>query len=262
FENSLAQSAFGEREEFDRVACLRNIGDQRLGCFDPVAWLGRPCFGTSLQPGQFLTSQVPTLFLRGSRETLPFRPFVPPIGITPLVLRVPAVDDLPGLRTHRIQEPPVVRHDYNSYITRQQMVREPTHSLDIEMVGRLVEHHEIAVADQGRGQRDPPPFPAGQCSGGRLQSQFIVTQSPYDRTNPRVPCPLVVGVETRQHCLTDRATVGEVRALCDNSQPQITRSTHSSAVRFGGSGQYFEQGRLTTTIQPDHTDPSRRTDSE
>src|SRR5699024_1747723 len=153
-------------------------------------------------------------------------------------------------------EPPVVRHDYNSYITRQQMVREPTHSLDIEMVGRLVEHHEIEVADQGRGQRDPPPFPAGQCSGGRLQSQFIDTESSYDGAIPPVSGPLVVGVGTRQLWLTVRATVSEVRALCDNSQPQITRSTHSSAVRSGGSGQYFEPGRLTTTIQPDPTNPS------
>src|SRR5699024_8588888 len=97
FEHSLAQSAFGEREEFDRVAWLRNIGDQRLGCLNPVTWLGRPCLGTSLQPGQLLTSQVPTLFLRGSRETLPFRTCVHPIGVTTLVLRNPAVDDLPGL---------------------------------------------------------------------------------------------------------------------------------------------------------------------
>ena len=64
-----------------------------------------------------------------------------------------------------------MRDDDDRAAPRQQVLGEPADALDVEVVGRLVEHDQVGVADQRRGQRDAPLLAAGQarrrCGRGR-----------------------------------------------------------------------------------------------
>lgn len=40
------------------------------------------------------------------------------------------------------------------------MLREPRDSVDVEMVGRLIEHEDVVVANKRAGESDPSPLAA------------------------------------------------------------------------------------------------------
>src|SRR5699024_9149991 len=251
-----------ERNQLDRVTRRWDVRDQRLGRLHPETRLRGACLRATLQPGQFLAGEVPALLLRYRRETFPLGTRVDPVGITTLVLLDAAVDDLPGLRTDRVQEPAIVGHHNHRDITRQQMVREPTDTLDVQVVGRFVENYQIEVADQRSGKCHPPSLAAGQGRCRGLETEIIDTESGHDRADPRIPRPLVVGIEVPQYRITDRATAAEIGTLRHNGHPQVTHPTHPTGVRLRDTGKDLEQGRLTTTVQSDHADPCSRTDAQ
>ena len=59
----------------------------------------------------------------------------------------------------------------------------------VEGADRLVEHDDLRVADQGAGDRDPLPLPAGELRGvaaGRVGGQADRRQRPGDPPPPLV----------------------------------------------------------------------------
>ncbi len=82
------------------------------------------------------------------------------------VVRVDArVVDLPDPGADRVEEPAVVadhEHRDRAGLERVQVLGEPGDGLDVEVVGRLVEHQQVVVAEQQRDQGDPAAFAAAE----------------------------------------------------------------------------------------------------
>ncbi len=55
-----------------------------------------------------------------------------------------------------------MRDQDDAALVGDQVILEPVARLDIEMVGRLVEHHELGRVEQQFGQRDTHPDAAGK----------------------------------------------------------------------------------------------------
>ena len=67
---------------------------------------------------------------------------IDPVVVTALVGVNHAVVHFPGGGGDGIQEPAVVSDHHDGNLAAQQL-RKPLHALDVEVVGRLVEYHEV-----------------------------------------------------------------------------------------------------------------------
>ena len=70
---------------------------------------------------------------------------------------------------------------------RQQVLGQPADALDVEVVGRLVEHDQVEVADQRGGQRDAALLAAGQPVDGAGRGRAMPSPSSTSRTCGRPP---------------------------------------------------------------------------
>src|SRR5207302_6829867 len=158
----VAGPAPGDGGQRDGVARLGYVRDERFGGFDAITRLRRARLRAALKPGEFLSRQVATLILSRRREPRPFGPREDPVRVAALVLFDAAVRDLPRPATDRVEEPPVVGDHNDRGATGQQVIGQPAHTFDVEVVRWLVEHDQIEVADQRGGQRHPAPLTAGK----------------------------------------------------------------------------------------------------
>ena len=115
-------------------------------------------------------------------------------------------------------------------LVRAQVVLEPVARLDVEMVGRLVEHHEVGRVEQQLGQRDSHPDAAGEF--GDVAAEVFVgeAQPEQHRGGAALGAVKVVPLELGQH-LAQFLERGVVRRpgmlagenLLDFLAPQIER---------------------------------------
>ena len=99
------------------------------------------------------------------------------------------------------------------------------------MVGRLVEHDQVRVADQRGGQRDPPLLAAGQPVHRAVE---VTDAEPVQHVaHPGVGRPLVVrgAVPGGQHHVPDPGAGGQRVALGQVGQPQPAEPADPAAVR-------------------------------
>ena len=117
---------------------------------------------------------------------------------------------------------------------------QPLDRIDVEMVGRLVEHEKVCIGDQRLGQRDP---------------LFLTTRELVHR-----PLDHVRQAEAMQCRLTPPAasncvahTAGRKGGdLIDSSDGDTTASTHRASLRLARAGDDRQQGRLAGAVDADH----------
>ena len=68
--------------------------------------------------------------------------------------------DLPDLRRHLIQEIPVVGDHHHRRSKVGQVALQPSNSLEVQVVGGLVQHQQVGVTQEGFRQRRPRAFAA------------------------------------------------------------------------------------------------------
>ncbi len=93
-------------------------------------------------------------------------------GVAALVGVDRTVVDLPGPLADLVEEPPVVGDDHQGEdLRRTRCCASQATRLDVEVVGRLVEHEQVVVAEQQRRQRAPPALATGERRCDRPRSQ-------------------------------------------------------------------------------------------
>ncbi len=154
--------------------------------------------------------------------------------------------------------------DHQRALALQQVVGQPAHALDVEVVGRFVEHQQVEVAHQRGGQRDAAALAAGKIGDRGVQAEPGHAEAGEHRPHPRVGGPFVLGAETVR--VEDRVAHGRVRgklgALGDHRHPQIATLADPAAVRLGETGEHLQQRRLAPTVEPDDADALARRDTQ
>ena len=98
------------------------------------------------------------------------------------------------------------------------VLRQPRDRLDVEVVGRLVEHDQVVVTEQQRRERAAPALAAGEPGDGPVERD-AGEQHLDDLAGARVRGPLVVG-EPVEHGLADGVGVVELVALVEVADQQ------------------------------------------
>src|SRR5512138_810778 len=83
------------------------------------------------------------------------------VALNQVLLKSPVVDlylaeiDLPDSLNRPVQKRPVVRNYQVPNIKLSEILLQPHRRFDIQVVGRLIEEHQIALAGQKLGQPNP-----------------------------------------------------------------------------------------------------------
>ena len=214
----LAEPLGGEPLQLEPVARRRHVVDQRVGGVDPELRLRGPRRRAAAQPGQLLAHQVLPAHLRGRRLPLPLGLGEHERGVPALVGVDDAVVHLPGRLADRVEEPPVVGDHDQRGRARGEVGGQPGDRLDVEVVGRLVEHEQVVVAEQQRGQRAAAALAAGEAEHRAVEGD-AGQQHLDDLAGARVGRPLVVG-PAAEHGLADGVGVVELVALVEVADVQ------------------------------------------
>ena len=137
---------------------------------------------------------------------------------------------------------------------------EPGDRLDVEVVGRLVEHDQVVVAQQQGGQRAAAALAAGQPDHRAVEGH-AGEQHLDDLAGARVGGPLVVG-HAAEHRLADGVGVVELVALLEVADEQPALLRDAAAVRLLEAGEHPEQRRLAVAVAADDADPLAHGDAE
>ena len=139
-----------------------------------------------------------------------------------------------------------------------QVLGQPADALDVEVVGRLVEHEQVELADQRRGQRDPPRSPPDSPSTGG-QPRSCSAEAVEDVAHPGVGGPLVLGRRTAED--ERRAPVapaaGRRAGATWASRSPPTRLTRPASGR-PRAGEDVEQRGLAAAVEADDADAVAR----
>jgi hypothetical protein len=90
----------------------------------------------------------------------------------------------------RIQKPSVVRDDDQRRMARQQVILQPFHAVEIEMVRRFVQQQDVARFQEQASERDAHAFPARQRVVRLMHLSF---REPQTRQMPRQTRRVIVG---------------------------------------------------------------------
>jgi len=193
----LAEPGRCQRPQGHAVPRRRLVGDQRRRGVEPEARLGRAGRRATTQPGQLLAQQVgpPGLGRIGHPDPLGPGEYIG--RVAPLVRMHLAAGHLPGRRTDRVEEPPVVGDHDQAAPPPGQVTGQPRHALDVEVVGRLVEHQQIGFGDQQRRQRHPAALATGEPLDRCVQAHLMQAEPVEHLAYPGVAGPLVHRVEGR-----------------------------------------------------------------
>ena len=217
----------GERLQPGRVPRRRLVGDQRLRGLDPEPRLAGPGRRAAAQPGQLLAQQVLPAGLGRGRLPGPLGPGQHVRGVAAVVPADRAVADLPGLLAHLVEEPAVVGDHDQRLPAGPEVLGQPGDALDVEVVGRLVQHQQVGAGDQGRGQRDPAALAAGQPLDRGVQADPGQPEPAEHLAHRRVAGPLVHLRRTRP---------GRRRGRCCRAGRCAGRRTRPGGRRSGRPG--------------------------
>ena len=93
--------------------------------------------------------------------------------------------DVHDMVAHVVQQVAIVAHHQQRVAEALQVLGEPEHRLEVEMVRRLVEDQEVGIAEQRAGQRHAHAPAAGEFAAGSRLGVVVEAQAMQDRGGPR-----------------------------------------------------------------------------
>ena len=141
---------------------------------------------------------------------------------------------------------------------------QPGHALDVEVVGRLVEHQQVQRPDQLRGQRHPAPLATGHRRDRGVQAEPVELQPGQHRADGGVAGPLVLGGEHRgrQDDVAHRRPRRQGAGLVEHAHRQVAAAGDPAGVGLVGAGQQRQQRALAAAVAADDADPLAGGDPE
>ena len=217
--------------------------DQGGRSLDPGLALSSAGLRPGAEPGEFPASQIlagvlccrSSFLASGSSLEIPV--------VTALVNMARPSIELEHTGSDPIEHVAIMGDDHEPAREVLEFVLQPLDRIDVEMVGRLVEHEQVGIGDQCPGQRDPLLLPTRE-----------LVHRPVDHLRQ---------AEAMQRRLAPPATSDRVahtagwkgRDLIDGGHGDTTTSTNRAGLRLAGAGDDRQQGRLAGAVDADHAQP-------
>ena len=129
---------------------------------------------------------------------------------------------------------------------------QPGHALDVEMVGGLVQAHDVGGGREHAGERNAAALPARQgADEGR--GVDVGEEAGVDIAHGRVGCPLVL-LQAGVHGLDDRVLGVESVRLGQDSDTHAVAASHHSPVGLLGSGDDAQERGLSRAVRAEDAD--------
>ena len=113
---------------------------------------------------------------------------------------------------------------------RLQVMREPGDGAHVEMVGGLVEHKHVPVADEQTRQIDPTTLPARQVAHTPLPGD-IGSKPGDDVADAGISRPFVFG-GIAHHGMFHRIVIGEPIRLPEHAHANAARTDYATLIRL------------------------------
>ena len=230
----LAETRHGHALELQLVAQGRHVGDERLGGGHVELGLRSPRTGAAGEPRQLAAQGVLALLLGQSLQAIPFHPLHDVSGEASLEGPGAPTVHLPHGLADLVEEPAVVGHHEqrprSAAPAGLQVLGEPGDGAHIQVVGRLVQHEHVPVADEQPGQINPSTLAAGKGSHRRVPIHIL--EQPRDNgANPRVAGPLVFG-DIPHHGPLHGVRVAQIVALAEYAHRNAAGADDTAVVHF------------------------------
>jgi hypothetical protein len=160
-----------------------------------------------------------------------------------------------------------VGDDEDGFAAGQQVAGQPVDALDVEMVGRLVEHQQVVVGHQHPGQGHPAALPARECSDCGVQTrgeagEIQAAEQPGEHlAGSCVPAPVVRLAVTKDDLAHGAGRV-QVVVLGQPTQPQHAGMGDPAGIDRLAQGHHVEQGGFPVAVAPDDADALADADAE
>ena len=248
-----ALALLGKRHELHRVTRCRNIRDQGLCRLNAVARLRRACRRTATQPRQLLARQILAALLNRIRLARTLRTCKRPVVVATLVHIHLAVVNFPRQRGHCVQEPAVVRNHDESELPLHQMVRQPLHAFNVQVVRRLVQNDQIQVPHECGSEVHPAALTTRELPHRCIQTQVSHASTREHLTHLRIGSPLIdLQAEGLHHGLPHRHVLRQIKALRYHRHAQVIGVRDTPLIRGLNASEHFQQRCLATAVEPHH----------
>ena len=141
-----------------------------------------------------------------------------------------------------------------------QMPRKPGNPFDVEVVGRLVEHENVPLADQEGREPEAAPLSAGKRAHPRLPVK-VPDEARYDVADLGVGGPFVLGGVAHERT-AHRGVCVEGVVLLKNADAHASPAGHKAFGRIERSREDSQKRRFAAAVSPDDADPVPLLDSE
>ena len=132
------------------------------------------------------------------------------------------------------------------------MVRKPLHAFHVEVVGRLIEYHEVQILHQRGGQVYAAALASGERAHRSISPKIYNAQPAQDIAHLGIGSPLIgFQFQGLNNHLGDGELIGQVKALGDHSHAQIRGMGYAAGVGRLDAGEHLQQGGFATTINAD-----------
>ena len=145
-------------------------------------------------------------------------------------------------------------HDHGQ-VALEQVVCEPLHAFHVEVVGWLIEHHEVQILHQRGGQVHAAALATGERTHRSIEPKIYDAQSAQDIAHLGIGGPLIgLQFQRLDDHLRDGQLIGQVKALRNHSHAQIRGMGYTAGVGWLDAGEHLQQGGFATAINADDAD--------
>jgi len=260
----LAEPRGGELLERHPVAHRRHIRDELVGGVDAELRLARARRCAPAQPRELLAHEVLPLRLGCRRHPVALDALQHVGGVAALERLDDAVVHLPGVGRDLVEEPAVVGDHHEAALSlrpaRLQMLGEPGDALDVEVVGGLVEEHDVPVAAEQGCERHAAPLAARELADPRVPGE-VAQQAADDVAHLRVPRPLVLGT-VADDGVVDRLVLGQAVGLVEHAYAGAAAHGDAPGIRLLAAREDAQQRRLAVAVAAHDADAVALADAE
>ena len=252
----LAQARDGHPLELERVTQWRHVGDQLAGSVDAELRLGRARLRPAGKPGELAAQLVLATLLGHLRLTVALDALLDIGGETALERVDRTVVHFPHRKAHLVEEPAVVRdHQKRArpmFPACLQMMRKPGDGAHVEMVGGLVEHEHVPVADEQTRQVNAATLSARQVAHTPLPGN-IGCKPRDDVADAGISCPFVFG-DIAHHGMFHRIVVGKRVRLPEHAHANAARADYAALIRLDNARKQRKQRGFPVAVLADDAD--------
>ena len=154
-----------------------------------------------------------------------------------------AVVHFPHARAHLIEEPAVVRDAQKragiALPTTIEVPREPRDGANVQVVGGLVHHDDVVIANKQAREVDPSALSARKRSDLRVPID-VGNEFGNDLANAGVARPFVLG-RVAHHRIAHGGVVGKRIGLAEHANGEPARAPHEPSLELNLPSEHAEQ---------------------